>query len=257
MRSMLRTSLLGLLLALAGAAAPATRPATVPGGAPATQRVRPGPDNTGPTDRSKLRVIEGVLECRKDGETIENFDVAGGISIYANNVTLRNFVSRDNVKVFSGTGTLFEDGEVYSPKGNDGISAQDFTARRMKVHTVHDAFRIGDNSTLEGCYVYDYGTAAGHSDGLQAIRPTVNVKIIGNTFVAGNCTSCLNGVNDTWIVQGNWFFGGGYTMYCYSEGRPQVVNNFFGDIKHGIARFWPKTGVWRGNVDIDTGKEIE
>lgn len=218
---------------------------------------RPDATNTGPTDRTKLRTITGTYLITTSG-TYSDFEALGGISISASNVILRNFVSRDNIKIYSGSGTVMEDGEVYSTTGSDGISGSEMTLRRLNIHDVHDAIRIGSsgNTLVERCYIHDIGTESGHSDGIQVLSDVPNVRILENHFVVHNCTSCVNGVGGGWLLQKNWFYGGGYTLYCYQSGTPRVIENGFGDIHSGVARFWPSTGIWENNINLDTGAPI-
>lgn len=222
---------------------------------PAPVSTKPGTHNTGPTDRSKLKRITGVLEIREPG-VYTDFDVTGGVSIYASNVTLRNFVSRENIKVYSGTNILMEDGEVYSTSNSDGISAQNFTARRLHVHDVHDAFRIGANSIIENCYMHDMGSENGHTDAIQAIKPVTGVVIRGNYIDAGHITSAINGVSTGWTVDRNWISADLYAIYFDSAGAsPKVTNNRFSGA--GLpARFRPASTVWTGNVWDATGVAI-
>lgn len=230
--------------------------------APTPTGKRPDATNTGPTDRSKLATMTAVLTITKPG-TYENFDAQKGISIAvpagSGKVLVRNFVSRDNIKIYDGgSGVTFEDGEVYSTTGSDGISGQNMTLRRLNIHNVHDGVRIGTdgNVLMEGCWLHELGTSAGHSDGVQVLVDVPNVVIRGTFIDAGGCTSCLNGVGSGWLVTENWLYGGGYTMYCYAEGTPEIINNHFGDQRYGAARFWPDNGIWTGNINDATGKPI-
>jgi hypothetical protein len=256
-----RLAVILLAVVYASATVPVTSDAASPAnpsGAPTLRpSTRPGMHNSGPTDPTVLRAVDDVLEVGADGAVVENVEARRGIRILADDVTIRNFISRGSVTVVRGVGTVLEDGEVAAHANVPAVQGSNFTARRLNVHHVHDGFRIGGNVVIEACYVHDLGHGGGgHTDGIQAIV-TPGPVIIRNNFIdAANATSAINNVQDDWTVEGNWLDAYGYAIFFNPEAAaPRVINNRFGG-RAPPDRYRPTGAAWTGNVRDDTGRPL-
>ncbi|MFZ4584615.1 MAG: hypothetical protein ACOYNI_05235 [Acidimicrobiia bacterium] len=207
---------------------------------------RPGTPNpsAGPSDRSTLRRV-GPLTVRQDGAVVENVDVAGEVRIAANNVTVRNFRANNVYKEPAKVGLTLMDGEIHGEQNNtaDGVVWSDYTAIRIEVHNVFDAFKAMGNVVIESCYVHDLnfftGSDAGaggysHNDGVQ-ISSGSNVVIRKSRIIPTEGNSAIfidsdQGPIDSVTVTQNILGGGGFTLYSIGSrsapqfGRPTNVS---------------------------------
>lgn len=232
---------------------------------PSSDWKRPGPCNTGPTNEAIL-VPSETIKVTTDGEVIENVFVKGMIKIYANNVTIRNFIiDADStwygIRIYDDAkGLLIEDGEIFNYLSASVGTAANFTARRMNVHESEgDGFKAGDNSIIESCYIHHIGKQIdAHADGIQIVGGK-NIKIRGNyissmgdgtgntapspyQFHAAIIMQCnVAPVDSVWVVN-NWLDNGSYTINGAEKdfGTPTNVfihNNHFGGFpQYGYIR---------------------
>lgn len=195
---------------------------------------RPGTCNTGPTDESKLVVINGLYKAQTDGEVIENIHVKGEIQIHANNVTIRNFIADGEntqwraINIIGGaTGLVLEDGIIRSFKAEAIGYPENFTARRLEIYDSEgDGLKAGSNSTIESCFIHHIGNKDGaHADGIQ-VTGGDNIKFIGNYISALGDGSggpavppyqyhdaiiiqCDQATVDNVLIENNWLNNGG------------------------------------------------
>ena len=195
---------------------------------------RPGICNTGPTDESKLVVINGLYKAQIDGEVIENIHVKGEIQIHANNVTIRNFIADGEkeqwraINIIGGaTGLVLEDGIIRNFKAEAIGYPENFTARRLEIYDSEgDGLKAGNNSTIESCYIHHIGNKVGaHADGVQVTGGN-NIKFIGNYISALGDGSgdpavppyqyhdaiiiqCDQATVDNVMIENNWLNNGG------------------------------------------------
>jgi hypothetical protein len=239
---------------------------------------RPGPDNTGPTNRSILKSV-GSMTITQDGAVIENVFVRGTIDIQANNVTIRNFVVDATGEgfgirpAFGKSGQVIEDGEIYGAN-QDGVYGEGYTARRLNIHdTGGDGFKTQGNSLIESSWVHHIGLAAGsHADGVQ-IMSGAHIIVRGNFFdmpfsdTTANSNSSIIiktdfGDIDDVLFENNWCNGGNFTVYVRSGaggGVPtniRILNNRFGHDYHYGPFSIEGTPLIQGNVWDDTGLPV-
>jgi hypothetical protein len=250
--------------------------------------VKPGPDNTGPTEPNLL-VPSGSITITQDGAVIENVFVKGTMTVEAANVTIRNFridgggdssgggVSYGiNVKPVA-SNVLIEDGEIFGISSS-GLLGANFTARRINIHhSGGDAIKTTGNNLVESCWVHHLGMNPGaHADGNQtrfgsnftfrcnffdmpipdgAAGPGAPFKSNAasiNQAKAGNITNM--------VFDRNWMNGGGYTLYItavngYTFDGCTVTDNRFGrDYRFGpLTTSGPLSNIHlSGNVWDDT-----
>ena len=198
---------------------------------------RPGICNTGPTDESKLVVINGLYKAQTDGEVIENIHVKGEIQIHANNVTIRNFIADGNGSIYrainiigGATGLVLEDGIIRNFKAEAIGYPENFTARRLEIYeSEQDGLKAGSNVTIESCYIHHIGNSVGaHADGIQVMGGN-NIKFIGNYISAlgdGTGTPAIAPYTfhtaiivqsdvapvDNVLIQNNWLDNGSYII---------------------------------------------
>lgn len=231
-------------------AAVPTTASTAPRPAPAARPVTDsGPGRVGPTNPAALQA-RGPLRITQPGAVITDVDVAGEITVAASNVTIRNFRA-NNVQQLPGyTGLLLEDGEIHGEQNPlaDGVSWSGYTARRLDVHDVNDAFKAHGNVVIEDSWIHDltfrvFGADEWtHNDGVQ-ISTGSNIVIRGNRFERnrGNAAVFIDSdfgpIRDV-LVEGNYLGGGGYTLYSIpspkapGNGVPQQItvrNNLFSE----------------------------
>ena len=242
---------------------------------------RPGPHNTGPTQPDLLAPSESVL-VTTDGAAIENLDIAGGIRVRANNVTIRN-VRIDGtgqiygIKVDSDfVGTVVEDVEI-TGAANAGVFAKSgVVLRRLHIHHVQaDAIKLEgfDGTLVEGSWWHHLGLAEGtHADGIQ-IRKGSNFVLRGNfsdmpkgldgtssnsAFIIGSALSPIDNI----LIEDNWLNGGNYTIYVLESGfgpptNVRVTHNWFGrDHQFGVFLAPFVDVLWEENYWIDIGDVV-
>lgn len=240
---------------------PTEEPAPEPTEEPSSEPVSPPPSsfpdasNTGVVDESALRPSASVTSTH-DGQVIENLEVTGAIQVKHDNVTVRNVrvlgtglygISVPHTLHDAVTGLLIEDVEIAGVSGDRSAGLVHYgrwTARRVNVHGYEDAVKMGTGQVLEDSYLHGlHKTATSHNDGLQ-IQSGHGSVVRGNSIVNDYTqTSAIMlqtnfGAIDNWLIEGNRFHGGGYTMYLEDKGNG-----------HG-----PPTNVTvRGNVwDLDS-----
>jgi len=236
---------------------------------------KPGPFNTGYS--GTLTPYSGPMTITTSNTTIENKLISGTLVIKANNVTIRNFkfssCSWYCIDVKSGSGHLFEDGELINAKSAH-IKGGNFTARRLNLHdSAGDAMKPTGNVLVEACYAHKLGTAVdAHADAIQ-IRGGSNMTFRGNNFdipinskggpgspYKSNATfmmyASLSPVSNI-TIDSNWLNGGNYTLFATttrgSFTKCYVTNNRFGKgYRYGIKAGDGFT-TWSGNVWDDSG----
>lgn len=228
---------------------------------------RPGPMSTGVPAGTDLRPAR-TIRARNAGAVLEGLDIRGGVTIEADNVTVRRS------RVTSGTfwavyiaegvlGTVLEDLEIAGKVGCDaGISGGNYTARRLNVHGCSDGVKLGDNTTIEASWIHDLRvTPTSHNDCVQ-LSGGHSVTVRGNALEAPpwqNSAVFIKvdfGSIDDVLVDGNWLDGGGYTLYVVSASSVTVRNNRFGR-RHDFGPASIESSITQsGNVWDDTGRSI-
>lgn len=243
---------------------------------------KPGPATTGPTTPGSLVAYAGPNTITTPNTTVEGVAITGTITIEADSVTLRNFVlDADSgwygVNVVSGTGTLIEDGEIFTVRSS-GLLGSNITARRLNIHeSGGDGMKIASNSLIEGCWVHHIGTNPdAHADCQQMVAGS-NSTFRGNFMdipinskggpgepYKSNSTFIIqtnNGPIDNILIEDNWLNGGNYTIYIRDKGtgygpptNVRVLNNRFGrDYQYGVLSV-DGAPIVAGNVWDDSGE---
>jgi hypothetical protein len=209
-------------------------------------------------------LIEGCHITNSGKAGAKGGHVDGIQSVYwSHNVTIRNFRA-DGVKIYKGwTGTLIEDGEVGPTTAGIAINGAYYTARRLNIHDIPgDAFRVGQDTTIEGCYVHNMTPAPlAHADAVQCIDTTArNITITGNYFDVRGANSAIFGTYMGWLIQGNYMNGGNYTIQTNGDASVQFIGNTFGrDAQYGIVRVGSGDRAaltWINNTYLDDGSLI-
>lgn len=214
---------------------------------------KPTASNTGPNNASAL-VAKGSIHVTTNGAVVANVNVSGTITVYASNVTIRNFRVRSSgdYGVFIADGAknvVIEDGEL-TGSHIAALYGANFTARRLNIHDVGaDGIKALSDCVVDSCYIHDLGMDPGtHADGVQ-MSGGENVKITNNNIdmpehTSGGQTYLSNatvfihsyfGPVDNVLVENNWLNGGNYTIYSIDAGRGhgvpngvRIVNNTYG-----------------------------
>lgn len=247
---------------------------------------RPGPENTGLSDRSLLRTPEDGATVEQDGATIENRHFTGTVHVKADDVTFRNcffelpvredgpaYGLRASYKRDDGTryaGLVVEDCEFTGGR-SCGIWGSNLTIRRCHFHDIGgDAVKMhARNLTMTDCYVARLGTLEGaHADGVQ-VRKGDNVVLRGNFFdmpigVEGTrSNACVflqsaEGPVTNVLIEGNWFNGGNYTIHADAGVTGLVVrgNRFGRDCRYGVKNLNGAEVRWEGNRWMESGEPI-
>lgn len=219
---------------------------------PATAAQWPDASNTGVPAGTSLTAYSGPSNITTNGTVIDGKTLTVGLTINANNVTIRNskfetdgyfwHVLSDN----GNTGLLIEDCEfdmLGSTTGDSCVSGYNYTVRRCNIHGSPDGMKAGTNCVIEDNYIHDltvFGDS--HNDAIQSLG-TTSLTIRHNTIVCpsggtsaiilstGNATDMRN-----ILIENNLLAGGVYTIYAgYDSGSDdiekveniQVLNNHF------------------------------
>jgi hypothetical protein len=234
---------------------------------------RPGPTNTGVPRGTKL-VPSGSITVKQDGQIVEGLDIAGTITVLANDVTIRKVHIKTGdyypIRYFDNdnTGLVVEDSEIEGTSGNvtSSIAFAHYTARRLDIHGGADGLKADEDVLIEGCYIHDLSNGNGeHNDGVQSTGGK-GVTIRGN-FISGASNACVqtgdeHAATEDLTVECNWLSGGGYTLNIRGRGdtRPRgtriVDNRFARDYGYGPWTIDDPSPVVTGNVYDDTGAPI-
>jgi hypothetical protein len=243
----------------------------------------PDADTTGVPRGVALR-RSGSLTVRKPSAVIDARLVKGGITIAANNVT----VKRTRIRVPSGaegvgvtieqgvTGTLIQDTEIAGSESFQGIQGGGFVARRVNIHGFEHGVEIRGRAKVLDSYIsltdfrYPDGTVP-HFDAVCGW--SVNgVVVRHNTLTAPpdqtaavNFTNDFGSINDV-LIDNNYLSGGGYALYVRGDassphspalGKPvkniRVTNNQFGTSQWGHASVVQAEISASGNIEQATG----
>jgi hypothetical protein len=242
------------------AAAPGPDPCT---NTPSLPSIKPAITTAGVPQYSALEV-SGDIQANTPGMVIDAQNIVGGITVTANNVTIRNsrinMTSYWGIRVMDGvTGTKILHNEIYSTNGAyTGVLAGDAVICANYIHGVENAITAGANTIIQANLIdklkSDSPTA--HYDGIELYSGD-NSKVWGNNIMltdpAGNWldeTGAVN-VSPTWSamqnieVRGNWLGGGSYTVYVDDQSGLALNNvaitdnHFYGTAPNGRAAFGP------------------
>jgi hypothetical protein len=242
----------------------------------------PDQTNTGVLPGVSRDTVSGGVTLSTPGQVYQNHNVNGGITVTANNVTIKNVKLKGSINSGYGhavTGLLIQDTEVDMNGDYDsrGILYGGYTAQRVFIHngsdcaqmdydvTIKDSFcAVGPDTNSDG-WVDDpsgfcsYADAhALHIDGFQSDGG--NTYVIDHNTIRNPCgetsailmSSNVGAISNVQITN-NLVTGGGYTIYCSAGGNHigGSDNRFTGN---RVARTWYSTGGEFGpTTDCSTG----
>jgi hypothetical protein len=215
------------------------------------------------------------------GETIDAMNISGGISVEANNVTIKNCRILATgwwaIDVADGvTGTTILHCEIYTNDGGYiGIHGAHITACGNYIHGFENAITVYGGSTLQANYIDRMQSmqSDAHFDGIEIYGGDGLTRIWGNNIhfsdTNGNWMSETGAINltawaeniDSVEIHGNWIGGGTYSLYIdeqnsYKATNIRVTNNhWYGVAPLGHAVYGPfsyarreSITAWSGNV---------
>ena len=242
----------------------------------------PNASNTGVPAGTKLTARSDDLIITTAGTVIDGMNIAGCISVRADNVTIKNTLVRAACaegSIGPGYNThpknlLIQDVEVDGMGQTttySGVGGSNFTCRRCKIHGVGTGIRAGDNVVVEDSYVYGNKVGGESHNTAMSIHGGRNILIRHNYLQCDdgsldNCSSALSlysrdGTIDGVTVQENLFSGGGYCVYGgvftnATATNVKFLNNGFLKNQHpkcgdlGPVAAWDREvpgNVWSGN----------
>ncbi len=239
----------------------------------------PDSANTGFTGSGlKIKDLKpsGSITITKPNTIIERMNINGCIVIQAKNVTIRNCriacPGAWPILMYSGSSMTIEYTEIIgTPKAAAAIGGDNYTAQHLNVHGSVDGLYVGDNTTVENCYIHDLGFGPGsHNDGIQQSYGK-NVVIRNNyiTVARGSTSAILiqtdKGPIDNVAIDNNILNGGQYTIYSrigdYRLHTPptnvKITNNHFGrGCVYGLFSI-DGTVQFKNNVWNDTKEAVK
>lgn len=229
--------------------APPTTTSPVPTTTTLPSSAKPGAANTGVPAGTVLQPSSGFT-ASVAGQVFDRLDVNGTVTIAANDVTIQRSRIRgvgfhvvyalDGVTGFRLTDSEIDGLGVNGSDGSDGIFGQ-VTATRVDVHGVENGAQLSSGSTITASFIHDLAApGAPHYDGVEIDGARSNIVVRGNTIISNPFqTSAVMidnyfGPTDNVTVDGNWLYGGGYTLYVDSRQgtapitRVTITRNRFG-----------------------------
>jgi hypothetical protein len=235
--------------------------ATTAGASPSSTAGWPGRETTGVPDGTDLEP-SGDLRITADGAVVDGLDIEGCVVVDASDVTIRNSRIRcadpdsaNAVQITEGSRDfVMEDSEIDGlGKADIGVGWNNYTLRRVDIHSTADGVRLGSNTVVEDSWIHDLvrqGTL--HGDAIQSTSGG-NILVRGNTLDAFNAAD--DDLNNSAIMlgtetgqqlladarfEGNYLNGGNYTVNIRGDANLQDVvfaDNVYGpDHRYGPVR---------------------
>ena len=226
-----------------------------------------------------LTVINGDFTVTTNGAVVAGKEVHGCIEVRATNVTIRNTriigPCAFGVSTYSAGGTTVLDRvEINCTDGHGtGLAGPNFAARAVYIHDCENALEINDNSSVvDSVLSARDGTPTSHADGIQS-QGGNNVVIRHNTLLVQGGTNAITSAiitnptqNNGWLIADNLIGGGGYTLYCPTQGTNFTVrdNRFVPaksgplySAKYGLTDACNHAGItWAGNYQDSDGSVV-
>jgi len=251
----------------------------IPEGYPTPETTGPDPDTVfGPPELDPAASLA-------DGEIIENRDFRNVLTIYHNNVTVRNCKIRNRIinciYILAGTtGTHIHDCSI------DGVGRRNVPMDGIRIGGTEvliercDIFRIENgtscfghpfptNVTIRDCCIHHMRSGPGvpHYDGLEFDGGQTTVRLTHNSILNENVDTSAIMINselgavDDFIIEDNFLCGGGYTIYCNKQGdilypitNVHYINNKMHVGREGYMIFgWEPGPVMQGTQFLDHG----
>jgi hypothetical protein len=188
----------------------------------------PSATTAGVPDGVELRPSPG-LDITDDGTVIDGLDIADGVVVDAENVTIRNSritaTGDQGVKITSGT-LLIEDSTIVGTSAAclEGIGFGGYEAVRVDISGCQDGLKANGDVVVRESYIHDLAqTVDSHNDGIQTMSGS-GITIERNTICGQfrNSVSAVKmtpemGAIDGVEIRDNLLFGGTYTLYMDSK----------------------------------------
>jgi hypothetical protein len=234
----------------------------------------PNASNTGP---SGALTPSGSVTSSSNGQTIENLDITGSVTISHDNVTLRNCRVRlhdddGTLVMVTGADVLIEDCEIDGLDGSYialGIGNGSGTIRACNIHHAQDGIVAGNDLTVEDCYIHSLLSTQPdpHYDAFECNGGS-NITLEHNTLINDFAqTSAVMFNNfyspvDNILVNDNVIVGGAYALYVsaqFSGGTVTdvtVSNNKMVPGTFGYFAFTSTNPTYTGNTNVYSGLAI-
>jgi hypothetical protein len=261
---------LSVLAACGGDSAPDTG---ANGASSACNRPMPGPATTGVRPGVSLRP-SGSITVEQAGQVVEGLDIAGTVTVLADDVTIRNVrITTDDyypIRYFDNgnTGLVVEDSEIVGLSGDvtSAVAFANYTARRLNIHGSADGLKADANVLIEDCWIHDLSNGAGeHNDGVQSTGGKgviIRHNVISGASNATVQTGDENAATEDLTIECNWLDGGGYALNIRGSGataprNTRVLRNRFGrGSEYGPWAIDDPAPVVSGNVYDDDEEPI-
>jgi hypothetical protein len=227
----------------------------------------PSATTTGVPQGTALTVVNGDMQIRTPGTVIDGKDIRGCVSVTAPGVIIRRSKIRCTwgyavlSSNYIGTRLLIEDTEISCENDNGvgnratAVGDNNFTARRLNIHSCENGFDVDDNVTIQDSWIhdlYDDGAEA-HTDGIQiAIGRNViiehNVIFVKGTSAIISHPSTMSEVT----IKNNLMAGGAFSLYCPRDrsSNVRIIDNRFSRI------YFPKGGAYGPWTDCEKVAEL-
>lgn len=235
----------------------------------------PDATNTGYlTAFGSLDNLGGFMTISVNNTVLEGFRCTDGISIQADNVTLRDFYLAGGVTMdYANVGLVLEDFEIDGGGTAEyGIGFDEYTARRGNIHGSVDGCKVGESVTLEDCYIHgNLGAVDSHRDSTQSTGQGTNSgptiidhctldAVSGNgastTVQLGDEDSVLGEIqiiNCKHILTQDGINGGYPPNHVNGDPNPLIITNNVFDLSaasgNPIINYTLAHLTWTGNVD--------
>lgn len=248
-----------------------TPPATTTTTTPPTVGVYPNPGNTGARGVT-LAVISGDYTAPA-GAVIDGKRITGRLIIGTGGATIRNSEIYGGITNYPSRGRYtVTDSTIGAPSGCNGgigLSYENYTAERVHVRSIGDAFRGGQAASgvsdilIRDSYARLCSQPGFHSDGYQGYGAGTNVRLIHNTLDqrgALDSTAPIFNADSSKALwaEDNLVAGGGFTLRIYDvAGQKSTVRN--NKVVDGSWQYGPVNSScndqWSGNTIVRIDSE--
>jgi hypothetical protein len=188
----------------------------------------PSAATTGPTG-DYAAAYTGSLNL--SNVTIENKTITGCVSITGKNVVIKNSLITGckgfrSVDVTGNGFVTLDHVEVNATGNDDAIAGGNFHLKAVHLYGANDGAKLDSNATIEDSFIQTkQQNGECHCDALQTMG-SKNVVIRHNRIDGGSGNAAIQlgtefGSHNDFLVENNWFSGGGYTIN-YANHTPSL-----------------------------------
>jgi hypothetical protein len=188
----------------------------------------PNADNTGPTGNFST-AYSGTLNL--SNVTIENKTISGCVTISGKNVVIKNSLIKGckgyrSVDVGNNGFVTLDHVEINATGNDDAIAGGNFHLEAVHIYGANDGVKLDSNATIEDSFIQTkQQNGECHCDALQTMG-SKNVVIRHNRIDGGSGNAAIQlgtefGSHNDFLVENNWFSGGGYTIN-YANHTPSL-----------------------------------